>query len=95
MKVQIQTADSIVSVDGVATFKSDVSSIPLVHALSWDDSVNKGTIEYKVVNTPNVECTSVEEVDAGLGVTLKSFLDARTALIAARKKAHEDWLATQ
>ena len=87
MKVLINVEDSIVSVDGDATFTSDVSSIPLVHAMSWDDSVNKGTIEYKVVETPNKICTSLAEIDSGLGIPLQSFLDARLALIATRIEA--------
>jgi len=95
MKVIINVVDSWMGVDGVHTFGFDCTGIDsTIHAVDWDDSVNKGTIEYKVVETPNKECTSVEEVDAGLGVTLQSILDQKDKFIADQEKERKDYLAS-
>jgi hypothetical protein len=97
MKVIINLEDSFISVDGVQTHDMDFTEIDSsIHALEWDDSVNKGDLEYKDnQNNPNFLFSSTSEVDSKLGVTLQSILDKRDKLIADRKAASDAIIAAE
>ena len=95
MKIIINVEDSWIGVDGVHTHAFDCIDIDeSIYAMEWDDTSNKGHIEYKDNQLPNLVVTSTSEIDAGLGITLQSILDQKDKLIDDLTAEHEAYLAS-